>query len=100
MSHRLLQLALALSISLGAGASISRVLADDAPAPDLENAKHQYLGQINGNSVLVRSGPSDSDYPTVRLDKGTQVTVVGMRYNWLKIVPPEGSFSYVSKLYV
>jgi len=36
----------------------------------------------------------------MKLDKGAQVTVVGARFEWLKIVPPDGSFCYVAKAYV
>ncbi len=74
--------------------------AQDAATPDIENAKHRYLGQISGNQATIRSGPTDTDYPTMRLDKEAQVVVVGIKNGWLKIVPPEGSFSYVTKLYV
>lgn len=78
----------------------SLALAVPAAGPDLENARHQYLGVVNANAVLVRSGPSANDYATLRLDKGAQVVITGMKFDWLKIQPPDGSFSYVSKLYV
>jgi uncharacterized protein YraI len=68
--------------------------------PEVENAKHAFEGRINSNAVYVRSGPSENFYPTVKLDKGVPVTVVGIKFNWLKIEPPKGSFSYVAKAYV
>src|SRR5207248_3438513 len=55
---------------------------------------------INSNAVYVRSGPGDNYYPTMKLDKGVAVTVVGIKFDWLKVSPPEGSFSYVAKAYV
>jgi len=67
--------------------------------PDVANSKFQVEGVVNA-SVFVRSGPQDSYYSTMKLDKGAKVTVVGERFGWLKIVPPEGSFCYVAKLYV
>jgi hypothetical protein len=67
---------------------------------DIENAKFQATGAVNSNSVYIRSGASENDYATMKLDKGAQVTVVGERFNWLKILPPDGSFCYVSKAYV
>jgi hypothetical protein len=78
------------------------VLADDATQvqPEVANSRFQFIGSINSPDVYVRSGPSDSYYPTIKLDQGTQVTVVGIKYDWLKILPPAGSFCYVSKLYV
>src|SRR5438105_576102 len=66
--------------------------AQDAAAPGIENSKYSASGVINANSVFVRSGPSDGDYAVMKIDKGSQVTVVGKRFDWLKIVPPDGSF--------
>jgi hypothetical protein len=67
--------------------------------PEVENAKSAFEGQITA-STHVRSGPSDNFYPTTRLDTGAIVRVVGIKYNWLKIEPPKGSFSYVAKAFV
>jgi hypothetical protein len=36
----------------------------------------------------------------MKLNTGAQVTVVGVKFDWLKILPPEGSFCYVGKAYV
>ncbi|MBC8108638.1 MAG: hypothetical protein H7Z14_18790 [Anaerolineae bacterium] len=74
--------------------------AQDVAEPSIENSKYHAAGLINANAVYVRSGPSDNDYPVMKLDKAAPVTVVGLRFEWLKIVPPEGSFCYVSKAYV
>src|SRR4051812_48328959 len=74
----------------------SFAFAQDAPQ-NIENSKYQAAGVINANAVFVRSGASDNDYPVMKLDKGAQITVVGKRFDWLKIVPPDGSFCYVSK---
>ena len=59
--------------------------------PGIENSKYQADGLINANAVYVRSGASDNDYPVMKLDKGAPVHVVGMKFEWLKIAPPEGS---------
>ena len=69
-------------------------------APEVPNAKFNFVGEINGNNVYVRSGPSDSYYPTTKLSKGTRVIVRGAKFDYLKIEPPAGSFSYVGKAYV
>lgn len=74
--------------------------AQDVAEPGIENSKYHAAGLINANAVYVRSGPSDNDYPVMKLDKSAAVTVVGLKYEWLKIVPPDGSFCYVSKAYV
>src|SRR5438445_5258919 len=65
--------------------------------PQVQNAPFQFAGVVNADSVLVHSGPSDNYYITTKLAKGTPVTVVGIKFEWLKIVPPEGSFSVVAK---
>ncbi|HEX4123079.1 MAG TPA: SH3 domain-containing protein [Tepidisphaeraceae bacterium] len=73
----------------------------DASSPDTEvSARHEFIGQINANDVFVRSGPREDAYATMKLDKGAKVTVVGMKFNYLKILPPEGSFAYVPQVYV
>ena len=67
----------------------------------IENAQSSVLGIINTNNSFVRCGPSaDTYYPTMKLNKGAKITVVGMKGTWLKIVPPDGSFCYVSKAFV
>ena len=76
----------------------ARLLAEDEP--EVPNAKYNFIGEINGNGVSIRSGPSENYYPTGKLDKGARVKVVGIKFNWLKIEPPEGSFSYVGKAFV
>lgn len=74
--------------------------AQDALQSEIENSKFQFTGVVNANAVFVRSGPSENDYPTIKLDRGAEVTVVGLRFDWLKVVPPEGSFCYVAKAFV
>ena len=95
---------LAWSICLASAAAVTAVMPTSACAddviPQVESGATQFAGSVNANSVYVRSGPGDSFYATMKLDKGAPVVVVGVKYDWLKIVPPEGSFSYVSRLYV
>ena len=70
------------------------------PAAEIDNARFATIGQVNANSVFIRSGPSENDYPVLRLDRGDKLTVVGMRFEWLKVKPPEGAFCYVAKAFV
>ena len=72
---------------------------EDRTVPEVKNAKHHFTGRITGGTV-ARSGPSNNFYATTKLEKGAQVTVVGMKYDYLKIVPPPGSFSLVPQVYV
>ncbi len=76
------------------------VLGQDQPVPEVPNSKFHFAGVINAAAVNVRSGPGENYYATIRLDKGTPVTVVGHQFEWLKIIPPQGSFSLISKQYV
>ena len=75
-------------------------VAADAATEDVPNARYSFVGTVNGSGVNVRSGPADSYYPTAQLNKGDRVVVVGIKFDWLKIVPPKGSFSYISKKFV
>jgi uncharacterized protein YgiM (DUF1202 family) len=96
MSFRSLLLSLTLSIVPAAGA-----LAQDAvPQPDVANSKYQIDGIVNVDSVYVRSGPGEGYYPTQTLAKGVAITVVGIKFDWLKILPPDNSFSYVGAVFV
>src|ERR1019366_6740053 len=70
------------------------------PVPQVDNSKVSVVGIVNSNEVYVRSGPGENYYATIKLDKGAKVMVVGLKYNWLKIIPPDGSFSYVAKAFV
>jgi len=59
-----------------------------------------YVAQITGDDVYVRSGPGTNYYHCSKLNKGDKVVVVGSKFSWSRIVPPEGSFSWISKQYV
>ncbi|HEV7298732.1 MAG TPA: hypothetical protein VGN72_05145 [Tepidisphaeraceae bacterium] len=91
---------LALGLAVSAALPVVPVMAQDAPLPEVANSKFNFAGTINANSVYVRSGPAENYYATAKLDTGANVTVVGIKFDWLKIVPPEGSYSYVAKQYV
>lgn len=73
---------------------------EEASVPEVPNSKYQFMGLINSNAVNIRSGPSENYYATLKVDKGASVTVVGIKFDWLKIVPPEGSYSVISKQFV
>jgi hypothetical protein len=59
-----------------------------------------YEGVVTGDNVYVRSGPGTNWYPTKMLRKDARVRVIAEEFGWLKIVPPEGSFSYVESVAV
>jgi hypothetical protein len=80
--------------------SVFAQVAEDPALKEVENSKYSTSGVVMSNAVYVRCGPGDNYYPTIKLDKGAKVKVVGAKFDWLKIVPPEGSFCYVARLYV
>jgi hypothetical protein len=59
-----------------------------------------YLAKITGDNVNIRSGPGTNYYSCGKLNKGERVKVVGSKFSWSQIVPPAGSFSWISKQYV
>ena len=66
----------------------------------LANPDEAFTGEITGNDVYVRSGPSANYYPVSKLDAGARVSVVGTVEGWYAIVPPEGCFSLIHKKFV
>ena len=99
MTPRHFLVAVALSFVAFAGLVLP-VRAQDAAVPEVANARKSFVGRITADAVNVRSGPGDNYYATLKLDKGAEITVVGIKFDWLKIIPPEGSFSYVAKAFV
>ncbi|MDD5328218.1 MAG: SH3 domain-containing protein [Phycisphaerae bacterium] len=59
-----------------------------------------YVAEITGDNVNVRSGPGTNYYHCGKLNAGDRVKVVASKYSWSHIVPPVGSFSWISKQYV
>jgi len=59
-----------------------------------------YVALITGNNVHIRSGPGTNYYRCAKLSKGDKVTVVGSHYSWSRVVPPAGSFCWISMRYV
>ncbi len=59
-----------------------------------------YIAQITGDKVNIRSGPGTNYYACGKLNKADRVKVVGIQFSWSRIVPPAGSFSWISKQYV
>ena len=61
---------------------------------------YPYVAEITGDNVNMRSGPGTNYYRCGKLNQGVRVDVVGSQFSWSRIVPPEGSFSWISKQYV
>jgi uncharacterized protein YgiM (DUF1202 family) len=65
-----------------------------------ETLSFPYTAEITGDNLYVRSGPGTNYYFCSKLNKGDKVKVVGKQFSWLRIVPPPGSFSWISMQYV
>ncbi|MBG7617711.1 MAG: hypothetical protein IZT57_05010, partial [Chloroflexi bacterium] len=59
-----------------------------------------YMAEITGDNVYVRSGPGTNFYDCSKLNTGDKVKVIGKQFSWARIVPPQGSFSWISIQYV
>ena len=59
-----------------------------------------YIAEITGDNVYIRSGPGTNFYEWAKLNKGNKVKVIGKQFSWSRIVPPAGSFSWISMQYV
>jgi len=59
-----------------------------------------YIAEITADDVYIRSGPGTQYYHCGKLKKADKVKVVDSKYSWSRIVPPAGSFSWISKQFV
>jgi SH3-like domain-containing protein len=59
-----------------------------------------YVAEATGNDVYIRSGPGTNFYQCGKLYMGDRVQVVSSQDGWSCIVPPAGSFSWISMQYV
>ena len=69
-------------------------------AEDKNEPAVPYVAEIIGADVYVRSGPGTAYYFCSKLNEPARVIVTGQTYGWSRIVPPDGSFSWISKNYV
>lgn len=75
--------------------------AKPAPAtgkPALVSFPH--IAQVNAGNVYVRSGAGKAFYYCTKLSAPAKVLVVDQKYGYSKIVPPKGSYSWISKTFV
>ena len=80
-----------------AGAGTTRAKFD---ANDVNEPSFPYVAEITGDNVNIRSGPGTNYYSCGKLYKGDRVEVVSEQFGWSRIVPPAGSFSWISMQYV
>jgi len=83
------------SIGFAQEAAITTSGPDEADTPAFP-----YMAEITGDNVYIRSGPGTNFYECSKLNKGDKVKVVSKQFSWARIVPPPGSFSWISMQYV
>jgi len=88
-------LACLVSVGFAQEAAITPSGPDEAGTPAFP-----YMAEITGDDVYVRSGPGTNFYDCGKLNKGDKVKVVDRQFSWVRIVPPPGSFSWISMQYV
>ncbi len=59
-----------------------------------------YFAEITGDDVYIRTGPGTGFYRCGKFQKGDKIQVVNSQYTWSEIIPPAGSFSWISMQYV
>lgn len=59
-----------------------------------------HFAEVTGSNVYVRSGAGTAYYFCGKISAPAKVIVVDEKHDWSKIVPPAGSFSWISKNYV
>jgi hypothetical protein len=65
-----------------------------------QTASFPYIAEIAGTDVYIRSGPGTAYYFCGKLSAPARVVVTDEKYGWLQVLPPAGSFSWISKNYV
>ena len=83
-----------------------------APPPGIESAikpgdankpgapSFPYDAEVTEDNAPVRCGSGTNFYICGKLKKGDKVKVVSSNFGWSRIVPPTGSFSWISMRYV
>lgn len=62
--------------------------------------QYPFIAEVTGNDVYIRSGKGTAYYQCGKLNAGYQITVVDEVFGWAKVVPPDGSYSWINKNYV
>ncbi|MBS3821027.1 MAG: hypothetical protein KGY81_04610, partial [Phycisphaerae bacterium] len=71
-----------------------------APSTKGQTPATPYDGEVTGDSVYVRCGPSVRAYAITQVDRETKVRVIDRRAGWLGIEPVAGCYSVISAQYV
>ena len=69
-------------------------------SPSAAQELFPFTGHVTGTDVYVRSGPGANAYAVGKVNAPMMLTVLDRSGDWLKIRPPAGVFSIMSKQYV
>lgn len=84
------------ALTPAAGVSVTIMVGSDtANVPSFP-----YFAEITGGDVYIRTGPGTGFYRCGKFQNGDKVQVVDSQFTWSKIIPPAGSFSWISMQYV
>lgn len=93
-------LVLGASLCVGQVPESDPVIETPADTAKAEAVSFPYVGELTGADVYIRSGPGTVYYYWAKLSSPARVIVAGEKHGWLKILPPAGSFSWISKNFV
>ncbi len=90
------------SVCLGQEHKSAPVIKTGAKTVNPATPKIPYIAEVVGTSVYVRSGPGTAYYFCSKLASPERVKVVGHSPEglWTRILPPDGSFSWISMNFV
>jgi uncharacterized protein YgiM (DUF1202 family) len=88
------------SVGIAQKAATSPQRSVSAAAAEGNELSFPYVAEITDDNVNIRSGPGTNYYHCGKLHSGDRVKVVASKYSWSHIVPPAGSFSWISKQYI
>jgi SH3-like domain-containing protein len=97
-SYTKLFIFICLAALVSAGTAQERI--ERTPTGQSDVLSFPYIAEITGDDVYVRSGAGTNYYQCGKLNKADRVKVVSTLFGWSRIVPPAGSFSWISKQYV
>ncbi|MBU0639880.1 MAG: SH3 domain-containing protein [Planctomycetes bacterium] len=93
-----------LGVALIFGAAAGAAAADQPQAvpqtQPAERTSQAYWLRVIGDSVNLRSRGDANSAIVARLPRDTVLRGIGEEYGWHQVVPPDGTFSYVSAEYV
>src|ERR1700679_2858431 len=69
-------------------------------APGFADEHFPFLAEVSKESVNVRAGPNTNFEKIDKLNKGTQVVVLGRSYEWLKVQPSPTTQEYIRSDYL